>query len=83
MASLLTHIKVQRRNLGRVALYSVEGAAFCMVGVWLFGKTDFTGMATISALFGIGIFFIGAAGVLVTSMSTLRKIDAQATKERH
>ncbi len=66
--SLLTHISVQRKQLLKVLLYSLEAFVICLVGLWfLFDNMSIPSKVIASGLFGLGVLVIGAIAVLVAS----------------
>jgi MFS-type transporter involved in bile tolerance (Atg22 family) len=72
-----THIKVQRKQLLKVFVYAVEAFGLALLGTWLFAEgTSFFGKVVISAASAAVILVIGIVGVLLTSYSTLRDVEA-------
>lgn len=72
--SLLTHLSVQRKQIAKVAIYSLEAFLLCLVGTWLFaGETSLVTKLLISGAFALIVFSIGTCGVLFVSLNVLSK----------
>lgn len=72
--SFVTHLVLQKKQIIKVTLYSMEAFAICLVGTWLFSSgTTVATKLLISGVFALLVFGVGLCGVMLVSMSVAGK----------